>query len=156
MFFSWITLIWLYRSLDLTGPLLLGGIPDLPESFPVRNRHFIGCMRDFLIDNQDVDLADFIANNGTLPGMMDSGGNWKFAQIVGFLWMEIGKLPIENTWAGPSHCLQYNISIGMTFIHDLAPHYSVANSANIFLIPGEFSITVLPSAFLHSLFRLLC
>ncbi|KAM6454465.1 cadherin EGF LAG seven-pass G-type receptor 2 isoform 4-T4 [Liasis olivaceus] len=56
------------KSLDLTGPLLLGGIPDLPESFPVRNRHFIGCMRDFLIDNQDVDLADFIANNGTLPG----------------------------------------------------------------------------------------
>ncbi|KAF7254508.1 Cadherin EGF LAG seven-pass G-type receptor 2 [Varanus komodoensis] len=57
------------KSLDLTGPLLLGGVPDLPESFPVRNRHFVGCMRDFLIDNREVDMADFIANNGTVPGM---------------------------------------------------------------------------------------
>uniref|UniRef100_A0A8D2J9S6 Cadherin EGF LAG seven-pass G-type receptor 2 n=1 Tax=Varanus komodoensis TaxID=61221 RepID=A0A8D2J9S6_VARKO len=56
------------KSLDLTGPLLLGGVPDLPESFPVRNRHFVGCMRDFLIDNREVDMADFIANNGTVPG----------------------------------------------------------------------------------------
>ncbi|XP_077190373.1 cadherin EGF LAG seven-pass G-type receptor 2 isoform X2 [Paroedura picta] len=56
------------KSLDLTGPLLLGGVPDLPESFPVRNQHFIGCMRDFLIDNREVDMADFIANNGTVPG----------------------------------------------------------------------------------------
>ncbi|KAL8168510.1 UNVERIFIED_CONTAM: Cadherin EGF LAG seven-pass G-type receptor 2 [Gekko kuhli] len=56
------------KSLDLTGPLLLGGVPDLPESFPVRNQHFVGCMRDFLIDNREVDMADFIANNGTVPG----------------------------------------------------------------------------------------
>ncbi|XP_062834481.1 cadherin EGF LAG seven-pass G-type receptor 2 isoform X1 [Anolis carolinensis] len=56
------------KSLDLTGPLLLGGVPDLPESFPVRNRHFVGCIRDFLIDNREVDMADFIANNGTVPG----------------------------------------------------------------------------------------
>ncbi|XP_060087564.1 cadherin EGF LAG seven-pass G-type receptor 2 isoform X2 [Heteronotia binoei] len=56
------------KSLDLTGPLLLGGVPDLPESFPVRNQHFVGCMRNFLIDNREVDMADFIANNGTVPG----------------------------------------------------------------------------------------
>uniref|UniRef100_A0A8D0H436 Cadherin EGF LAG seven-pass G-type receptor 2 n=1 Tax=Sphenodon punctatus TaxID=8508 RepID=A0A8D0H436_SPHPU len=56
------------KSLDLTGPLLLGGIPDLPENFPVRNRQFVGCMRDLLIDNHAVDMADFIANNGTVPG----------------------------------------------------------------------------------------
>ncbi|XP_019369272.1 PREDICTED: cadherin EGF LAG seven-pass G-type receptor 2, partial [Gavialis gangeticus] len=56
------------KSLDLTGPLLLGGIPNLPESFPVRNRQFVGCMRNLLIDNQEVDMADFIANNGTAPG----------------------------------------------------------------------------------------
>lgn len=57
------------RSLDLTGPLLLGGVPDLPESFPVRTRHFVGCMRNLQVDSRHVDMADFIANNGTEPGM---------------------------------------------------------------------------------------
>lgn len=57
------------RSLDLTGPLLLGGVPDLPESFPVRTRHFVGCMRNLQVDSRHVDMADFIANNGTVPGM---------------------------------------------------------------------------------------
>ncbi|XP_068568087.1 cadherin EGF LAG seven-pass G-type receptor 2 isoform X3 [Cebidichthys violaceus] len=56
------------KSLDLTGPLLLGGIPKLPEDFPVRNRQFVGCMKNLRIDNQHIDMAGFIANNGTLPG----------------------------------------------------------------------------------------
>ncbi|XP_069833172.1 cadherin EGF LAG seven-pass G-type receptor 1 isoform X2 [Dendropsophus ebraccatus] len=56
------------KSLDLTGPLLLGGVPDLPEDFPVRNRQFIGCMSNLTIDSRRVDMASFIANNGTLPG----------------------------------------------------------------------------------------
>ncbi|XP_031231049.1 cadherin EGF LAG seven-pass G-type receptor 2 isoform X1 [Mastomys coucha] len=56
------------KSLDLTGPLLLGGVPDLPESFPVRMRHFVGCMKDLQVDSRHVDMADFIANNGTVPG----------------------------------------------------------------------------------------
>ncbi|NXQ37539.1 CELR2 protein, partial [Alaudala cheleensis] len=56
------------RSLDLTGPLLLGGVPTLPESFPIRSRHFVGCMRHLHIDQHPVDMAAFIANNGTLPG----------------------------------------------------------------------------------------
>lgn len=58
-----------FRSLDLTGPLLLGGVPKLPEDFPVRNRQFVGCMKNLRIDNQHIDMASFIANNGTLPGM---------------------------------------------------------------------------------------
>lgn len=62
-------LLFLSRSLDLTGPLLLGGVPDLPESFPVRTRHFVGCMRNLQVDSQHVDMANFIANNGTVPGM---------------------------------------------------------------------------------------
>lgn len=57
------------RSLDLTGPLLLGGVPDLPENFPIRMRHFVGCMRNLQVDSRRVDMADFIANNGTMPGM---------------------------------------------------------------------------------------
>lgn len=62
------------RSLDLTGPLLLGGVPDLPESFPVRMRHFVGCMRNLQVDSRHIDMADFIANNGTVPGMGARGG----------------------------------------------------------------------------------
>ncbi|XP_041442377.1 cadherin EGF LAG seven-pass G-type receptor 1 isoform X2 [Xenopus laevis] len=56
------------KSLDLTGPLLLGGVPNLPEDFPVQNRQFIGCMRNLTIDNKPIDMASFIANNGTLAG----------------------------------------------------------------------------------------
>ncbi|XP_062928641.1 cadherin EGF LAG seven-pass G-type receptor 1 isoform X2 [Mobula hypostoma] len=56
------------KSLDLTGPLLLGGVPNLPEDFPVRNREFVGCMRNLSIDNKQLDMASFIANNGTLAG----------------------------------------------------------------------------------------
>lgn len=58
----------LRRSLDLTGPLLLGGVPKLPEEFPVRSRQFIGCMKDLRIDEKHIDMAGFIANNGTLAG----------------------------------------------------------------------------------------
>ncbi|XP_051549071.1 LOW QUALITY PROTEIN: cadherin EGF LAG seven-pass G-type receptor 2-like [Myxocyprinus asiaticus] len=56
------------KSLDLTGPLLLGGVPKLPEEFPVQNQQFIGCMKDLRIDNRQIDMAGFTANNGTLPG----------------------------------------------------------------------------------------
>ncbi|XP_055421959.1 cadherin EGF LAG seven-pass G-type receptor 1-like [Bubalus kerabau] len=56
------------KSLDLTGPLLLGGVPNLPEDFPVRNRQFVGCMRNLSIDGRHVDMASFIANNGTRAG----------------------------------------------------------------------------------------
>lgn len=70
------------RSLDLTGPLLLGGVPDLPESFPVQTRHFVGCMRNLQVDSRHVDMADFIANNGTVPGM----GAWGQSRGRGSAW----------------------------------------------------------------------
>ncbi|KAJ8262011.1 hypothetical protein GJAV_G00161080 [Gymnothorax javanicus] len=56
------------KSLDLTGPLLLGGVPNLPEDFPVQNRDFVGCMRNLTIDGKPMDMASFIANNGTTAG----------------------------------------------------------------------------------------
>ncbi|XP_031420890.1 cadherin EGF LAG seven-pass G-type receptor 1 isoform X2 [Clupea harengus] len=56
------------KSLDLTGPLLLGGVPNLPEDFPVRTRNFVGCMRNLTIDRKPLDMASFIANNGTTAG----------------------------------------------------------------------------------------
>ncbi|KAG2460008.1 CELR1 protein, partial [Polypterus senegalus] len=57
------------KSLDLTGPLLLGGVPNLPEDFPVRNREFVGCMRNLTIDSKPIDMASHIANNGTIAVM---------------------------------------------------------------------------------------
>ncbi|XP_034514164.1 cadherin EGF LAG seven-pass G-type receptor 3 isoform X5 [Ailuropoda melanoleuca] len=56
------------KSLDLTGPLLLGGVPNLPENFPVSHKEFVGCMRDLYIDGRRVDMAAFVANNGTMAG----------------------------------------------------------------------------------------
>uniref|UniRef100_A0A673CDG7 Cadherin EGF LAG seven-pass G-type receptor 1a n=1 Tax=Sphaeramia orbicularis TaxID=375764 RepID=A0A673CDG7_9TELE len=56
------------KSLDLTGPLLLGGVPNLPEDFPVRNRDFVGCMRNLSIDSKPIDMDSYIANNGTTAG----------------------------------------------------------------------------------------
>lgn len=61
-----------FRSLDLTGPLLLGGVPNLPEDFPVHNRQFVGCMRNLSIDSKPIDMASYIANNGTLAGITSS------------------------------------------------------------------------------------
>uniref|UniRef100_A0A8V1AD04 Cadherin EGF LAG seven-pass G-type receptor 3 n=1 Tax=Gallus gallus TaxID=9031 RepID=A0A8V1AD04_CHICK len=62
------------KSLDLTGPLLLGGVPNLPENFPVSHRDFVGCMRDLYIDNKRIDLASYIANNGTTAGRREVTG----------------------------------------------------------------------------------
>ncbi|KAG5267991.1 hypothetical protein AALO_G00228220 [Alosa alosa] len=56
------------KSLDLTGPLLLGGVPNLPEDFPILNRDFRGCMRNLTIDSRPLDMASYIANNGTEAG----------------------------------------------------------------------------------------
>ncbi|KAF5879799.1 cadherin EGF LAG seven-pass G-type receptor 2-like, partial [Clarias magur] len=56
------------KSLDLTGPLLLGGVPHLPEDFPVQSRQFVGCMKDLHIDSRYIDMNSYVANNGTVPG----------------------------------------------------------------------------------------
>ncbi|KAK1801130.1 hypothetical protein P4O66_022831 [Electrophorus voltai] len=56
------------KSLDLTGPLFLGGVPNVPDNFPFGTREFIGCMKDLHIDNRPIDMAGYVANNGTLPG----------------------------------------------------------------------------------------
>lgn len=47
---------------------MLGGVPNLPEDFPVRNRYFVGCMRKLSIDSKPIDMDSYIANNGTTPG----------------------------------------------------------------------------------------
>lgn len=96
-------LLFLSRSLDLTGPLLLGGVPDLPESFPVRTRHFVGCMRNLQVDSQHVDMANFIANNGTVPGM----GAWGWSKARSHLQKRghlLWDICMQGVEAPFSHC----------------------------------------------------
>ena len=57
-----------HRFLDLTGPLQLGGLPTIPSSFQVRNKDYTGCISDFYIDHQFIDLNSFVADNGTTVG----------------------------------------------------------------------------------------
>ncbi|KAL4226126.1 Cadherin EGF LAG seven-pass G-type receptor 2 [Mactra antiquata] len=57
-----------HKLLDLTGPLQIGGLPTLPSNFQVKNKDYIGCMKDFYIDEKILDFNKFVANNGTRPG----------------------------------------------------------------------------------------
>ncbi|XP_026490100.2 protocadherin-like wing polarity protein stan isoform X1 [Vanessa tameamea] len=61
-------LLFLNRFLDLTGPLQVGGLPNIPSSFQVKNKDFVGCISDLYIDHKFVDLNSYVADNGTLAG----------------------------------------------------------------------------------------
>lgn len=52
-------------SLDLTGPLMLGGLLQVPVDFPVPYQHFIGCIRNVYIDHKFLDLSRPLYKNGT-------------------------------------------------------------------------------------------
>ncbi|CAK1552868.1 unnamed protein product [Leptosia nina] len=57
-----------HRFLDLTGPLQIGGLPNIPSSFPVKNKDYVGCISDLYIDHKFIDLNSYVADNGTLAG----------------------------------------------------------------------------------------
>ncbi|XP_064633793.1 cadherin EGF LAG seven-pass G-type receptor 2-like isoform X2 [Lineus longissimus] len=57
-----------HRYLDLTGPLQIGGLPNLETEFQVKNKEFSGCMKDFYIDDDFLDLGSYVYNNGTVEG----------------------------------------------------------------------------------------
>lgn len=57
-----------YRLLDLTGPLQIGGLPKLQTHFQIQTRDFDGCIKDFYVDNELLDLNKSVANVGTSPG----------------------------------------------------------------------------------------
>ncbi|KAL0891925.1 hypothetical protein ABMA27_015170 [Loxostege sticticalis] len=57
-----------HRFLDLTGPLQIGGLPNIPSSFQVKNKDFVGCISDFFVDHKFIDLNSYVADNGTLAG----------------------------------------------------------------------------------------
>ncbi|KFM62814.1 Protocadherin-like wing polarity protein stan, partial [Stegodyphus mimosarum] len=63
-----------YRYLDLTGPLQIGGLPAVLNDFRIQNAHFSGCIIDLYVDNQLVDLNDYVANNGTVAGCNQKKG----------------------------------------------------------------------------------
>lgn len=44
------------RSLDLSGPMLVGGLPRLSREFQSRSMDFVGCIRNLEIDHRFVDL----------------------------------------------------------------------------------------------------
>ncbi|XP_053377924.1 cadherin EGF LAG seven-pass G-type receptor 1-like isoform X2 [Mercenaria mercenaria] len=56
------------KLLDLTGPLQIGGLPTLPSNFQVKNKDYVGCMREFYVDGKLLDFNKSVANNGTEPG----------------------------------------------------------------------------------------
>ncbi|XP_077449680.1 cadherin EGF LAG seven-pass G-type receptor 1 isoform X2 [Stigmatopora argus] len=105
------------KSLDLTGPLLLGGVPNLPEDFPVRNRDFAGCMRNLSIDSRPVDMAGFIANNGTTAGC-----------------------PAKRNFCTPSVCLNGGVCVSKwnTYTCDCPTGYGGKNCEQVMPSPQFF------------------
>ncbi|XP_045101942.1 protocadherin-like wing polarity protein stan isoform X7 [Portunus trituberculatus] len=57
-----------HRFLDVTGPLQVGGLPQLPTTYQVQHQYFLGCISDLYIDHSFIDLNSFVADNGTYPG----------------------------------------------------------------------------------------
>ncbi|KAK3610573.1 hypothetical protein CHS0354_009013 [Potamilus streckersoni] len=57
-----------HRLLDVTGPLQIGGLPTLPSNFQIQNKDFVGCIKDFHINGNLLDLNTSVANNGTVVG----------------------------------------------------------------------------------------
>lgn len=59
------------RSLDLTGPLMIGNLPQFSFKFPVAQQGFVGCIRNVFIDHKFYDLATPIMDSGTVPKCPD-------------------------------------------------------------------------------------
>ena len=45
-----------HRFLDVTGPLQVGGLPQLPTTYQVQHQYFLGCISDLYIDHSFIDL----------------------------------------------------------------------------------------------------
>ena len=64
-----------FSSLDLTGPLLLGGLMQLPVKFPVLYKHFTGCIRNVYINHEFLDLSQPLYNNDGTSAKCKAMGN---------------------------------------------------------------------------------
>lgn len=56
------------KFLDLNGPMQIGGLPNFQSQFQIVNRNYKGCIKDFYVDHQLLDLNKFVFNNGTVAG----------------------------------------------------------------------------------------
>lgn len=57
-----------YRSMDLTSPLLLGGLSFTSTSFTIQGRGFDGCIRNVKLNHVPLDLGSPIFNQSTKIG----------------------------------------------------------------------------------------
>ena len=55
------------KSFDFSGPVLLGGIPQNKIKSAKLNT-FVGCIRNFYIDTEIIDMNNFVHNNGSVSG----------------------------------------------------------------------------------------
>ena len=71
-----------FRSLHLTGPLLLGGLVQLPIKFPVLYKHFTGCIRNVYINHEFLDLSQPLYNNDGTSAHINLAGE---ARVLTYL-----------------------------------------------------------------------
>ena len=69
-----------FSPLHLTGPLLLGGLVQLPIKFPVPYKHLTGCIRNVYIDHKFLDLSQPLYNNGTSAKCKAMGNTCAYKQ----------------------------------------------------------------------------
>ena len=55
------------RSLDLSAPLHIGGLPNSIGTVPIDNKDFVGCIQNIKIDHELLDLNDYLENHLTQP-----------------------------------------------------------------------------------------
>ena len=67
--------VFFFCSLHLTGPLLLGGLVQLPIKFPVLYKHFTGCIRNVYINHEFLDLSQPLYNNDGTSAKCKAMGN---------------------------------------------------------------------------------
>nr|AFI99116.1 seven transmembrane protocadherin flamingo [Clytia hemisphaerica] len=53
------------KTLDLTAPALIGGLPDMQRTFISPVKDFIGCMRNIVFDHNSLDLSNYLHNFGS-------------------------------------------------------------------------------------------
>ena len=68
-------LLCFFCSLHLTGPLLLGGLVQLPIKFPVLCKNFTGCIRNVYINHEFLDLSQPLYNNDGTSAKCKAMGN---------------------------------------------------------------------------------
>ena len=56
------------RSMDLTFPLLLGGLSFTPSSFPIQGHSFNGCIRNVKLNHAPLDMGSPIFNRNSRIG----------------------------------------------------------------------------------------